>query len=361
MNRFRILQSLTVVLISIQVMGNPLLNDLARKTDSLFETYNKPDVPGACVAVIKNGKIIFSNAYGLADLKSKTPVTDQTNFRLASVTKQFTAMCIVMLKEKGKLNYDDPITKFFPNFPVIWEKITVRHLLWHTSGLIDYEDIIPDGRTTQLKDRDVLDLVKKQQGTYFTPGTEYRYSNTGYALLALIIEKVSGKRYANFLAENIFKPASMKNTIAYEKGISVVAHRAMGYKETAGVFADSDQSLTSAVLGDGGIYCNIRDYAAWDKALRFNTLVDSKTQKEILTPGKLADGKSTIYGFGWRVERIHDCLVAHHNGGTSGFNTAVRRMLDKPYTIVVLTNRAGGPARENADELLEWLLARSDL
>ncbi len=361
MNRFRIIQFLLIAIFPIQVFANSFVNDLEKKTDSLFKLYDKPDVPGACVAVIKNGEIVFSKAYGLAELKGKTPVTDRTNFRLASVTKQFTAMCIVMLKEQGKLNYDDPITNFFSDFPEIGKKITVRHLLWHTSGLIDYENLVPEGQTTQLKDRDVLELLKKQHDTYFTPGTDYRYSNTGYALLALIIEKVSGKRYADFLDEHIFKPAGMNSSIAYEKGVSVVDNRAMGYKETGGIFADRDQSLTSAVLGDGGIYCNIKDYAAWDKALRFNTLVDSKTQKEIHTPGKLANGKSTIYGFGWRVERKHNCLVAHHNGGTSGFNTAVRRMLDKPYTIIVLTNRAGGPARENADKLLEWLLARSDI
>jgi CubicO group peptidase (beta-lactamase class C family) len=332
---------------------------LEQKVDQLFKEYGRPDVPGASVAIVRDGRIVLAKGYGLANIAESTPAAPQTNYRIASMTKQFTAMCIVMLKERGLLGYDDPLTRFFPDFPAIGKQITVRHLIGHTSGVVDYEDIIPAGQTEQLKDRDVLELLKTQHGTYFTPGTQYRYSNSGYALLALIVEKVSGQDFATFLRENIFLPLGMTDTVAYEQGVSAVMRRAYGYRKTDAGFVDSDQSLTSAVLGDGGIYTSVLDYCKWDAALYGTQLISPEALREIFTPGRLSDGTPTIYGFGWRIEQRGGTLVVHHNGGTCGFDTAVRRAPERRTTVVVLTNRAGQQAREIADELLDWLLTDS--
>ncbi len=333
---------------------------LREKVDTLFVEFDQPGVPGASVVVIRDGKFLLADGFGLANLETKAPADVNTNYRIASMTKQFTAMCIVMLKERGKLSYDDPIVRFFPDYPAIGKEITVRHLLGHTSGVIAYEDLIPDGQTEQLTDRDVLALLKTQHGTYFTPGTGYRYSNSGYALLALIVERVSGTDFATFVRDNIFLPLGMTQSVAFEDGVSAVPRRAMGYRREGSGFVDADQSVTSAVLGDGGIYTSIADYAKWDDALHGTTLVGADAMKEVFTPGRLTDGTPTIYGFGWRVEDKHGHRVEHHNGGTCGFNSAVRRVPDERLTIVVFTNRAGKRARQIADELLAWMLEAPD-
>src|ERR1039457_2488581 len=167
--------------------------------DGLFSAYNQATVPGASVIVIRDGKVLYRHAYGLADVEGRVAASTATNYRLASVTKQFTAMAILMLAERKRLSLDDDLLKFFPGYPAYGKQITIRHLLTHTSGLRAYEDLIPAERTAQVKDLDVLDLLKRQDGTYFPPGSEWRYSNTGYAHLALIVEQASGIGFAAFL------------------------------------------------------------------------------------------------------------------------------------------------------------------
>ncbi|GJM25917.1 MAG: D-aminoacylase [Phycisphaerae bacterium] len=329
---------------------------LEEKIDELFVEFDQPEVPGASVAIYQDGKILLTKAYGHANIAMGIQIEPRTNFRLASVTKQFTAMCIMMLKEHGQLGYDDPIIRFFPNLPPIAEQITIRQLLWHTSGLIDYENLIPPNQVAQLKDRDVLNLLKSQHGTYFSPGTRYRYSNTGYALLALIVEKVSKNDFATFLKENIFLPLGMNDTVAFEDGKSTVPKRAFGYRESGAGFIDADQSLTSAVLGDGGIYTSVLDYQKWDESLYGTQLISRETLEEAFSSGVLNDGSPTGYGFGWRINKREGVQIVHHNGGTCGFSTAVRRLPTRHLTVAVLTNRAGKHAGTIADQLLTLLL-----
>ncbi|MFQ5771653.1 MAG: serine hydrolase domain-containing protein, partial [bacterium] len=263
--------------------------DRGARIDALFTEYNKDGVPGASVIVIHNGEIIFKKGYGLANLEQKIQVSTSTNFRLASVTKQFTAMCIMMLAEQGELGFDDNLTKFFPKFPEYGNKITVRHLLQHTSGLITYEDLIPDSATVPVKDRDVLEMMMQQDSTYFEPGSQYQYSNSGYAILAMIIEIVSGQTFATFLQKNIFEPLQMHNTVAYEKGSSTVPYRAFGYTESENGFEFSDQSITSAVLGDGGVYSSVEDLYQWDQALYTEKLVSYESLAQAFNSEVLTD------------------------------------------------------------------------
>ncbi|HEX9501093.1 MAG TPA: serine hydrolase domain-containing protein, partial [Thermoanaerobaculia bacterium] len=229
--------------------------------DDLLRDYSG-NVPGASVLVVLDGNVVMRKSYGMANLEQRTAATPDTNYRLASVTKQFTAASILILAKSGKLSLDDPITKYLA-LPAHANAITIRHLLTHTSGLFDYEDLIPPGTTRQLKDSDVLQMLKDNDGSYFAPGTRYRYSNTGYAFLSLIVERVSGQRFADFLSENIFKPAGMNASVALEEGISTVARRAYGYSRADRAWHRTDQSLTSAVLGDGGIYTSTDDLVHW--------------------------------------------------------------------------------------------------
>ncbi len=314
--------------------------DKISKMDELFQAFNRPDVPGASVMVIQNGNVLFSKGYGLADLKAKIPCTTRTNFRLASLTKQFTAMSILILAERKQLSLDDPITKFFPEFPGYGNEITVRQLLNHRSGLLDYEDYIPEGTTIPLSDRNVLYILREQNSTYFPPGSQFRYSNTGYAFLALIVEEVSGRTFPEFLKKSIFEPLQMNHTIAYEAGISSVPDRAYGYVKEGDGFMPSDQSLTSFVLGDGGIYSSVDDLYKWDQALYTDKLLSRKMLEqafEISSP--TTDMPGSGYGFGWYIGEHHGTKNIWHYGSTCGFSTRIERFPQKDFTVIILTNR----------------------
>lgn len=329
------------------------------RVDRLFAGYAGTQ-PGAAVLVIRNGAPVFKQAYGLANLETNLPVETQTNFRLASVSKQFTAMCIMLLVERGKLTYETSLQEVFPGFPSYGRGLTVRHLLQHTSGLIDYEDLIPDTATVQVLDRDVLGMMQAQNSTYFKPGEKFRYSNSGYAVLAMIVEKLSGQSFAQFLAQNIFVPAGMKNTIAYEQGVSEVAHRAMGYRVENGSAIFSDQSLTSAVLGDGGIYSSVEDLFKWDRILYTNQLVSAATLAQAFTPGTLNDGTKTTYGFGWFVEEYRGHQRVRHSGSTCGFRNELQRYPEDKLTVIILTNRAEPEVVELANQVADVFLFEKD-
>ena len=237
------------------------------QVDVLMQRY-QGSVPGVSLLVLRNGKAVVRRSYGFADLERRVAATPQTNYRLASVTKQFTAASVLLLAQQGKLSMSDRLKRWLPSLPPALDSVTIKHLLTHTSGIVDYEDLIPDSATTQVHDLDVLHLLESKDSTYFKPGTNYRYSNSGYALLALIVERASGKRFAAFLHDRIFASLGMNNTVAYEEGFSIVANRAYGYTMKDSAWVRKDQSVTSAVLGDGGIYSSIDDLAKWDAALR---------------------------------------------------------------------------------------------
>ena len=321
--------------------------------DRMFREYDRADVPGACVMVIRDGKVLFQKAYGSANLEDKSPCTTRTNYRLASLTKQFTAMCVMILAERKRLALTNRLTDFFPDFPAHGKQISVRHLLIHTSGLIDYEDVIPAGTVVPLKDRDVLALLKRQDHTYFAPGNRFRYSNSGYALLALIVEAVSGLSFAEFLKRNIFDPVQMTGTVAYEKDISTVRNRAYGYTRRGDLFERTDQSVTSSVLGDGGIYSSIEDLYKWDQALYGERLVSSRTLAEAFTPGVATDEAGNGYGYGWFTSSRNNQQTVWHYGETVGFSTAIERIPNQKLSVVILMNRSGAKPTEMAGNIAD--------
>ena len=326
------------------------------KVDELFKAYSGNDVPGAAVAVIRHDSLILAKGYGMANLEEHIPVQPNTNFRLASVTKQFTALCIMMLVERGKLSFDRTLKQIFPEFPDYGKQITIRDILHHTSGLVAYEDLIPDTATVQVLDKDVLEMMMAQDSTYFPPGSDYRYSNTGYAVLAMVIEKISGKSFAKFLKENIFDPLGMTETVAYEKNISTVNHRAYGYTLKNGEFVFTDQSITSAVLGDGGIYSSISDMYKWNQALYTQKLVSAEMLKLAFTPGAKTNGDSLDYGFGWRIDKYHGLHRVHHTGSTMGFRNVIQRFPDEHSAVIILTNRNDPGVADLANQLVDLYL-----
>ncbi len=326
---------------------------LSSQIDVIFASLKSSVAPGAAVLVVRNGKPVFRHGYGVTDLRTLDPIDAQTNFRLASFTKQFTATCIMLLAHDGKLHYDDHLTDFFPEFPAYGKSITIRNLLNHTAGLPDYEDILmkqypntPEDEIPQILDG-VLKLLEQQTSGKFAPGSKWEYSNSGYAVLAMIAEKVSGETFGEFLQERIFTPLKMKNTLAYQKGKKEVPHRAYGHSKIDGAWPETDQSPTSAVLGDGGIYSSLDDLAKWGRALRDHTLLSEEEMRPALTPvqptdgpRKFPEGKPVSYGFGWFLDPYQGHKRMSHDGNTIGFRTTIQRFPNDQLTVIVLANRA---------------------
>ena len=323
------------------------------RIDHIFNQIKSNDRPGAAVLVIKDGRIVFERGYGVADLRSLRKIDGHTNFRLASCTKQFTAMAVMLLVHDGKLHYEERLTDVFPDFPEYGKSITIRNLLNHTSGLLDYEDLMaqpaagtPTEEIPQIKDAGVLQLLKLQKTTKFPPGTKWDYSNSGYAVLAMVVEKVSGQPFGDFLHDRIFAPLEMTQTVAYEKGKNTVANRAYGHTHEGGAWHELDQSPTSAVLGDGGVYSSLEDLAKWDRALAHHTLLSEAEMKPAITPVIVRDGSvqepdgtPAAYGFGWFLNPYKNRRRMWHYGETVGFRTTIQRLVDDKLTIIVLCNR----------------------
>lgn len=325
--------------------------------------------PGAAVLVIQNGHSVFEHGYGVADLRTLHKIDEHTNFRLASVTKQFTAMAIMLLVHDGKLRYDENLTEVFPEFPAYGKTITIRNLLNHTSGLLDYEDIMakqygntPDDQIPQIHDAGVLALLEKERTTKFPPGSRWAYSNSGYCVLAMVVEKISGESFGGFLRDRIFKPLQMTNTIAYEKGKNEVANRAFGHTRESDGWHETDQSSTSATLGDGGVYTSLADLARWDAALRENSLLSGNEMQPALVAVKptsapaAENGHPVSYGFGWFLDPYKGHARMWHYGETVGFRTSIQRFPKDSLTVVVLCNRADLSAPELALKVADLYL-----
>ena len=323
------------------------------EVNEIFAPLKSAKVPGGAVLVVRKGHVVFRQGYGVTDLRTLHPIEPSTNFRLASFTKQFTATCIMLLVRDGKLHYADHLTDIFPEFPAYGQKITIRNLLNHTSGLPDYEDLLmaqypntPPEKIPQILDAGVLKLLEEQTAGQFPPGSKWQYSNSGYAVLAMVVEKVSGQPFGHFLHERIFAPLKMNNTLAYEKGKNEVPQRAYGHTHEKDVWRETDQSPTSAVLGDGGIYSSVDDLAKWDRALREHTLLTAEQMKPALSPVKpdagpatLPSGKEVSYGFGWFLDPYKGHKRMSHNGETIGFLTTIQRFPDDDLSVIVLENR----------------------
>jgi CubicO group peptidase (beta-lactamase class C family) len=326
--------------------------------DALFADYSAPSVPGASVMAVRDGRVVLRRAYGMANLDPPVPATTRTDYRLASVTKQFTAMAIMLLARDGKLRFDEPARDILPELPPAAAPVTIRNLLNHTSGLLDYEDLIPDTQTVQVHDADVLHLLAAHDSVYFPAGTHYRYSNSGYCLLALIVGRASGIPFARFLHDRIFAPLGMTGSVAHQDGIDSVPNRAYGYTPDSTGYRPSDQSVTSATLGDGGVYTSVEDLVHWDQALYGDALVDQATLQQATTPPVLPDD-STRYGFGWFVDTYRGVKRWRHTGETSGFRNAIQRYPDRRFTVIVLTNRNGGDPATIAERITDLLLFSS--
>jgi CubicO group peptidase (beta-lactamase class C family) len=327
-------------LLSSLLLWNPFHTNaqspLPTRLDSFFHTL-PANQPGIALFIQKDGDILYQNTAGIAD--PGTPIDSTTNFRMASLTKQFTAMAILLLEKDHQLNLDDPIGRWLPELPAtVGQRVLIRHLLTHSSGIGDYESFIPDTQTTQVLDADVLKLLSHHDTAYFPPGTRFRYSNSGFCLLALIIERASHQTYAGFIKDHIFIPLHMDNSTVYEKDRPIF-HRAMGYaKDSTGAIIPSDQSVTSATKGDGGVYTSLVDYRKWIQALQQNHLINLPATLKRL-PFPIDNTPNTYYAAGWFISN-QSPLILFHSGSTCGFATYIIQIPGDEWSIAYFSNLA---------------------
>ena len=348
---------LSAVAVAVVLLSNPMLalaqqpatkaaavQQLPAKLDALFAPHYKATDPGATVIVVKDGKPVFRKAYGAANLDSKTPMTPDTVLRLGSITKQFTAVAILMLADEGKLALNDPITRFFPDYPTGGKVITVEHLLTHTSGIASFTGK-PNYVANMAKDLRVSQMIDnfKNDPLQFEPGTDYRYNNSGYFLLGAIIEKVSGQTYASFLEQRIFTPLGMKDT-AYEGSERGKAPRAAGYSAKEKGYGPTAPLSMTQPYAAGALVSTVDDLARWDAAIAAGKLLKPATWKLAFTPYMLTPEKSTEYGYGWHVGTLQGTPVIDHGGGINGFRTYALRLPEQKIFVAVLANADSGNA-----------------
>ena len=323
--------------------------DLSQKIDRLVKDSYEQEFFNGNVLAAKNGEIIFQRAYGLADPFTNTPLTLDSNFNLASVSKQFTAMAVMILKARGKLSYDDEITRFLPGLP--YPGVTVRHLLNHTGGLPDYMNLFaskwdPDQPNSALKktasNADIVALLKKHAPPRdFEPGANWAYSNTGYCLLASIVEAASGAPFHQFLKEGIFDPLDMKQTLVYSKIRNPpITNRTLGFRRSVDGkgYEPNDLIYLDGIYGDGAIYSNLADLFKWSQALSSQKLLPRADLDEAFNPARLNDGGAHPYGFGWSLLEIGGQRAVAHSGGWVGFRSYIVRRLESGDVVIVLAN-----------------------
>lgn len=301
-----------------------------------------PTTPGYAAIVLKNNKMLWQKCIGLANLDKKIPITPKTNFRLASLSKQFTAMAILILVERRKMNLEDKLTEFFSDYPAYGNKVSVRQLLTHTAGIPDHEKqlyrtIRPGNEPTMIE---ALEVLKNRPAPLFLPGSKYQYSDAGYVLLALIIEKVSGVSYREFLKQNIFTPLRMNGSDVLDQTKPKIKNRALGYKTLPkNKFRLFDYDPLNYIVGDEGVYSSIEDMIKWSRAWNKEMLVSRESLAEAMTPARLVNGEFGKAGFSWLIGIYRGRRIIYQDGTWVGFRNIILKIPAQRLTVIILSNR----------------------
>jgi CubicO group peptidase (beta-lactamase class C family) len=345
------------------------------RLQALVAPYRDNDGPGMVAILVRDGRVAGQTVFGLADLETHRAITPDTQFELASVTKQFTAMAILILSDQGTLRLDDTLDKYCPEFPAYARTIRIRDLLRHVSGLPDYEmlmvgkigaDFFRSSKgppaAHEFTSHEVLQTLSRQPKLNFAAGSRFEYSNSGYEVLGQIIERVSGKRYADFLREKIFDPLGMRQTLVLDERKHSGPRLALAYRKRNGRWEDITYSAENYEYGDGGVESTGNDLVKWDQALTAGKLVRRATLDLAFTPGRTSDGKviethffeyPSAYGFGWFVSSENNAVVLEHGGEWSGYRTHIVRVPSHRVTAIVLTNSSNEDVRRIAHRMIE--------
>jgi CubicO group peptidase (beta-lactamase class C family) len=311
---------------------------LAKKINAFLEKTYPANEPGAAVLAVKDGKIILRKGYGMANLELGIPIKPGMVFRIGSITKQFTAAAIMKLAEEGKLSVTDDIKKYLPDYPTHGHKITIHHLLNHTSGIKSYTNI-QEMYSLMRKDMTLKELMDffKNQPMDFAPGERFLYNNSGYVLLGAIIEKASGKSYEAYIDENIFKPLGMSNSY-YGSSIRIIPLRASGYEKEKNEITNASYLSMTLPYAAGSLLSTVDDLHRWYQALEAGKVISQKSLEQMYTPTKLNNGKTQNYGYGWSLRTLFGEKTIEHDGGINGFTTNALRVPGKKVFVTVLTN-----------------------
>ena len=334
---------LFLIAFSKNSFAQPRDSAISSKIDTLIRDLYASGQFNGSILVSVNEKIIYEKAYGKSDLKNNIAFAISTPCYLASVSKQFTAMAMLILTQKKLITLEDHINKYFADFPG-GESITIRQLLNHTSGIVNYEELGIDN--PRLTNQNVYDHLVQHKTLQFHPGEKYEYSNSGYVLAAMIIEKVSKMSYAGFMKKYVFDPLKLNNTFVYDKSATDQKSITKAYDK----FGDESDALGSTT-GDGGIFSTIEDLFKWDKALYTNKLTSPSLLMHAFDPAILNDGTKSFYGLGWMIKNDTREKIVYHSGGSGGYRTYIERNLDHHNAIIILTNIENSPRRETAQAI----------
>jgi len=336
--KFRVMAFIPITLSCLLLANGLAAQEKSQELDRLFSYYHENGMFNGAVLAAENGKVIYSKTFGFSDFENKKSLDASSVFNIASTTKPFTALGIMMLQERGKLSYADKLSDYFPEFPAYAKGITIRHLLTHTSGMIDFlNDLHLHFQHPVLTTRMAFDALVRQPALKFKSGEKFAYSNSGYLLLAMIIEKVSGKTYREFMAENIFQPLGMTHTCAYDETTATPASRVNAYRN---IWQKSEVDLEIQSIGDGNIFSTTGDLFLFDQALYGETLVRQSTLREAYDTTRLTayNKRGDTYGFGWHIQGGEKGQVVYHHGGAGGFRCQYWRNLSKKDTLIILGN-----------------------
>lgn len=317
-------------------------DSLTEKIDRLFVSWDKQDSPGCALGIIQDGALIYARGYGMANLEYSIPITSKSIFRIGSTSKQFTAVCLALLEEEGKLSVDDSIRKYLPQMPEYAEEITIRHLIYHTSGIRDYLTLAAIAGIREddyFSDQEVVDWLARQKELNFKPGEEHLYSNSGYFLLSQIVKATSGKSLREYAEEKIFQPLGMRHTHFHDDHTEIVKNRASGYApKKGGGFVIAMTTLP--MIGDGGIFTSVEDLFLWDQNFYENKLGNRGRAliDEIQTPGALNNGEKLDYAFGLGVGEYKGLRIVSHGGAFVGFRAEMIRFPEQRFSVICLAN-----------------------
>lgn len=302
------------------------------------EQLERRNIPGVSLAVVRDGRVVKAAGFGLANLELRTPATPGSVYEIGSITKQFTAEVIMLLVEEGKLSLDDPISKYLTDLPAAWAKITVRQLLTHTSGLKDWEVGTDFSYRREYTPNEFIKLLA-QYPLDFQPGERWAYTNTGFPLLGMIVEQVTGRTYEAFVTERIFKPLGMNST-RLKHPAEIVPFRASGYKFENGKWRNGELARPQVIAANGGILSTVLDMAKWDAALYTEALLKRSSFEQMLVPARLNNGQTPInHGFAWFTDAFRGHRIVSHWGSTvAGYSAVVFRYVDDKVTVILLCN-----------------------
>ena len=351
--RFLIVQSICLLVLSCAVQSQSTADTVS---DYIKAEMQRQHIPGLSLLVVHRGKILTAEGFGLANVELQVPVKPETVFQSGSMGKQFTATAVMILVEQGKISLDDKLTKFFPNAPGTWTEVTVRELLSHTAGFGDYPKKF-NFRKDWTED-ELLKLVESIPLAY-PPGTKWEYSNFGYLTLGILIHRVTGEFYGDFLQHKIFQPLGMTSTRIISEA-DIVPNRAAGYRLVKGELKNQEWVAPMVnTTADGSLYFSILDLAKWDAALYTDKLLKTSSLDLMWTPVKLKNGQPNQghYGFGWFIDERNGHRCIHHDGSWQGFETAIDRYVDDQLTVVALTNLSGAEPGKITQHVAELYLA----